>query len=508
MSQKRESTLNQKVAEMVALDLQPYSFVEDCGFKALMSEAVPGYHLPSRTTLSRVLIPRLFDNTRAKVRAELRKAFEDGTTTLAFTSDIWTSRANESFISLMCHFLTVRFEMKRFTLNTRHMPESHTALNIAASLEQLCAEWEIPTDCVKYVVTDNGRNIRAAARTLPWRQRACFAHTLQLAISDAKSTTPAINKLCKKARGIVGHYKHSPVAQKRLHDVQRQLNKNVLHIVQDVETRWNSEYLMFSRLLELKEAITLELATSDTHMDGFNSSEWRDVAEYVEALKPLFDATVISSVEKYPSLSCQIPIIFGMLHCLKGCRGNTEFASNLAKSIKTRFASYEFDEVASLAMFLDPRFKATVHQASDQMIWLKDLVSRQLQSADMEHGTDTAVPATTSRPLVASSVWNAFDHLVMNKEKTQTESAPEREIMEYAEQPLLDRGNDPCEWWRSIGHLKYPYMSTLAQKYLAIPATSVPSERAFSTGGNVVTPHRERLLSEHVEQLIFLHDNL
>lgn len=197
-----------------------------------------------------------------------------------------------------------------------------------------------------------------------------------------------------------------------------------------------------------------------------------------------------------------------MLHCLKGCRGNTEFANNLARSIKTRFASYEFDEVASLAMFLDPRFKATVHEASDQMIWLKDLVSRQLQPADMEHGTDTAVPATTSCPLVASSVWNAFDHLVMNKEKTQTASAPEREMMEYAEQPLLDRGKDPCEWWRSVGHFKYPYLSTLAQKYLSIPATSVPSERAFSTGGSVVTPHRERLLSEHVEQLIFLHDNL
>ncbi|KAH9364556.1 hypothetical protein HPB48_017719 [Haemaphysalis longicornis] len=171
VSQKRESALNQKVAEMVALDLQPYSFVEDLKlYRATICHP--------RTTLSRVLIPRLYDDTRAKVRAELRKAFEDGTTTLAFTSDIWTSRANESFISLTCHFLTVRYEMKRFTLNTRHMPESHTALNIAASLEQLCAEWEIPTDCVKYVVTDNGSNIRAAARTLPWRQRACFdAHS-------------------------------------------------------------------------------------------------------------------------------------------------------------------------------------------------------------------------------------------------------------------------------------------------------------------------------------------
>lgn len=62
------------------------------------------------------------------------------------------------------------------------------------------------------------------------------SRTLQLAISDVRSTTPAINKLCK-ARAIVGHLSIALLCKKRLHDVQRQLNKNVLHVVQDVETR-------------------------------------------------------------------------------------------------------------------------------------------------------------------------------------------------------------------------------------------------------------------------------
>lgn len=48
------------------------------------------------------------------------------------------------------------------------------AVNIAASLEQLCTDWEIPTDCVKCVVMDNGHNIQAAARRLPWLQQALF----------------------------------------------------------------------------------------------------------------------------------------------------------------------------------------------------------------------------------------------------------------------------------------------------------------------------------------------
>ncbi|KAL3190088.1 hypothetical protein MRX96_020410 [Rhipicephalus microplus] len=118
---------------------------------------------------------------------------------------MWTSRANECYVSFSCHLLTPSFRMKRFTLNTRHMVVSHSAENIAQMLVEMCAEWEITDGCRKYIVTDNGRNIRAAVRRLPWTEHACFTHTLQLAIHDAISNTPSIDRLCKKARHIVGH---------------------------------------------------------------------------------------------------------------------------------------------------------------------------------------------------------------------------------------------------------------------------------------------------------------
>lgn len=207
LPEKRTEALHKKLAAMVALDLQPYSVVEDRGFKELMAEAVPNiYHLPSPATLSRALVPRMYDDTRKKVKAELSSAFERGTTAVAFTSDMWTSRANESYVSFTCHFLTPTFQMKRFTLNTRHMAASHSAGNIAGLLDEMCNEWEICDDCQKYIITDNGRNIRAAVRRLPWTERSCFAHTLQLAIHDAISCTPSIDRLC--------NYKHSSSAQK------------------------------------------------------------------------------------------------------------------------------------------------------------------------------------------------------------------------------------------------------------------------------------------------------
>lgn len=149
LPEKRVRALN----NMVALDLQPYSIVEDRGFKELLTEAVPNYRLPSRCTLSRVFVPRMYDDTRKRVKAELHSAFEGGTAAVAFTSDMWTSRANESYVSFTCHLLTPKFTMKRFTLNTRHMAASHSAVNIATILDEMCHEWEIPNECAKFIIT-------------------------------------------------------------------------------------------------------------------------------------------------------------------------------------------------------------------------------------------------------------------------------------------------------------------------------------------------------------------
>lgn len=77
------------------------------------------------------------------------------------------------------------------------------------------------------------------------------------------------------------------------------MGKDARRLVQDVETRRNIQYLILSRLLELKETVTVELATSDCDIDELGSSEWKYAPEYVQALKPFLDATVIASAEKY-----------------------------------------------------------------------------------------------------------------------------------------------------------------------------------------------------------------
>jgi hypothetical protein len=73
-------------------------------------------------------------------------------------------------------------------------------------------------------------------------------------------------------------------------------------------------------------------------------------------------------------------------------------------------------------------------------------------------------------------------------------------------QPLCEKGLiwtlDSLVWWKDNSD-KYSKLSVLARRYLAVPSTSVPSERIFSAAGLIVEKLRNRL-SSCINQIIFL----
>ena len=81
------------------------------------------------------------------------------------------------------------------------------------------------------------------------------------------------------------------------------------------------------------------------------------------------------------------------------------------------------------------------------------------------------------------------------------------ELDRYLKDELLPQKEevDILEWWKT-NVSKYPVLSTMARDILAIPASTVPSESAFSTGGRVVSDYRRSLTPSTVEVLICLQD--
>ena len=76
------------------------------------------------------------------------------------------------------------------------------------------------------------------------------------------------------------------------------------------------------------------------------------------------------------------------------------------------------------------------------------------------------------------------------------------ELSRYKSEPILELKGKPLNWWKNHQH-SYPNLLCMARRYLGVVATSFPSERLFSTAGNVVTAKRCALEPENVEKLVF-----
>ena len=81
------------------------------------------------------------------------------------------------------------------------------------------------------------------------------------------------------------------------------------------------------------------------------------------------------------------------------------------------------------------------------------------------------------------------------------------EVQAYLNEAPINFSSNPLVWWQANSY-RYPSISKLASRLLTAPPSSVESERLFSIGGNIYSPKRNRLTSEHGEDLMFLNFNL
>ena len=181
----------------------------------------------------------------------LKECLKNEAKFITLTTDIWTSIATESYLTVTAH-IDSDWELQAFVLETIPFPDRHTGINIADKLKGLVKRWEI-MDNVMMVSHDQGSNMKAAMEILReecnWKSLHCAAHCLQLCILAGFSIS-AIDRL-SAAKKIVTHFHHSVVASEALKQKQAQMNMSCKKLVTSCATRWNSTYEMLDRLLKL-----------------------------------------------------------------------------------------------------------------------------------------------------------------------------------------------------------------------------------------------------------------
>ncbi|XP_039456235.1 E3 SUMO-protein ligase ZBED1-like [Oreochromis aureus] len=422
----RAKGITEAIGVFIAADMMPYSVVQNKGFKHLMNVLEPRYDIPSRAHFSEKVVPSMYEQQKSKVMAELSQA-----SSVALTTDGWTSRATENYVTVTAHYITAEWEIRSPVLQTRPLYESHTGTNLAHLLMAAVAEWRIERPNTNIpVTTDNAKNqINAVNEAGLGPQIGCFAHAINLA-SQKGIKVSKMDRLLGRIRKVVSYFHRSSTAAHVLKTKQDMLQLPTHKLIHDVPTRWNSTYDMLERYLEQQTAIYSALTDKTLKKNvrdiiTLSDEDVRVAEEVLQLLKPLKVVTTMLSTETAPSVSMILPlktrIIQSMAPSEEDSTITRDVKTAIREDLKHRYTSPPaLQDYLHRTTALDPRFKSLSHvDLALRLRTYSDLTTETVSSlgtADCEEGQAAPTGGDTSPPQKKSAMAELFGDTFVQKD--------------------------------------------------------------------------------------------
>lgn len=225
-----------------------------------------------------------------------------------------------------------------------------------------------------------------------------------------------------------------------------------------------------------------------------------EIKRICEFLEPFKHASLEVQADRYPTISHVLPWYDFLLDHSEGIRDNTNVSESLHDSASAAFDKLEkyyniSSEHLTIAILLDPRLKLHFFAAEG-----KDPVEvREQQRIAERHFRRTfdkySIQHDVSRdvnPRPTYSNRTPFDRFEIQDDHQVDE------VENYLKLRRAPRETQSLVWWKDHQAM-FPVLAKMARDFMAIPATSAPSERCFSASGGMVSVRRTRLSDDSVE---------
>lgn len=528
--------LKNALANLIIDATLPYTFVERKSFIDLLRVCNP--EVPAMLVKADSISEHII-KIYLHIKDQLIIEFGNLTSSLfSLTCDVWTSPNCIAIFGVTCHWINDEWNLKELVISAAELEGVHTGENLAQSLLTALQNFKIDKK-IFCITADNASNNKSMGRELEGKLElfstshhllGCFGHVLNLAAkaglkafttndASVNLTTSLDNRMDLRGMmndelvtdpGSVLDRIHKVSTHLRLSPQRRAKFAQCVNVTQDdeingpsclildVPTRWNSTLYMLERALLLKKAYMMYV-DNETSLRNckINSDEWSTMEQIIKLLKPLESATVLLSTSQYTSISAVIPtyrcILLRMNQTIATLEGRALVPA--AQAIKTKIEKYFSSSLEKPAyvcsMILDPRFKLSNFESTDREYHhCERMFKNEASSYDTYQDPDQVETEN-------------HDISVINIYKKRKISNQNLEISSYLKEELEDELMDPLRYWK-MKALTYPTLSIMAKTYLAIPATSTPSERAFSQGKRIVDDIRNSLKSERINELMCL----
>nr|XP_008118601.1 PREDICTED: zinc finger BED domain-containing protein 6-like [Anolis carolinensis] len=532
-------------AWMLAVDMQPLSYVDNEGFRRLMATAQPRWKIPSRTFFATKAVPELSKVVSRAVRQVVAGSVGH---TVHVTVDIWDSGQAATYMSVTGHWVAEFagiLSRKHATLSVCAFEESCSPDDICHKLQEVLQDWLYDLKAGG-VVSDSGNNAAKSVRELRLKHVPCLARCLRLVAKAFLATDAQVGRLLKLCRRICGHYSHSATVRRRLLEVQANLG---LHqpMRQEARARSISTLQMLERLYWQRQAITAMLEEDGKDDDDsshlcLTPADWKLVKCLMEILKPFEDATML--VTRPDATLCQaLPLLWFLEEQLRALRTryyqeNNNMAAHLTTQAldcleaDTQLRGVKKSMVFRVAAFLDPRFRdittmklggTDMSEAAMLKEHILDLATRAYvpQGPDAEfssvNNSSPQPPSSSSNP-PGSAAWQ----YTMKRWRTITKSGPAtglaaeggsaaalRELEEYLYDNVDHVGEnaDPMLYWQGKMGL-WPTLFKVAVFYFGCPPTSASSEDlSFVATSLAAGDHPKSLSPANLKMFAFIRKN-
>jgi hypothetical protein len=553
ISKEKKLPFEEAALNWIVSTCQPFTCVEQPSFKAMLRSAGLQDSIPSADTVPRRLCLRL-DALDSELRILMSSA-----SSIALFLDGWTSQNSLPMLAINAHWMSSAFQQYRACIEFVEIEGSHSGENLARIVARVLERFHI-SDKVITITADNASNndtlhrylyqklsqrydgylsetiIREGTMKLTHNsQIRCFAHILNLDMktilrslraSSHKEACDLLDDVAKRSWKTV-NAPTSPIAKLRLlvlwiarspQRIQKWDNRPgcTKAINYDVDTRWNSTFVMIERAEECRRQLE-DTVNDDPDIEALRltPNDWRQLSDIKKILAPFNEYTEYVARDS-PSIHMAARM-FGelrsMLLAIMERRGEWQKVSPVITvpvsdgiSLLEKYHDCVKDnDIYYIASVLDPRIKTK---------WLKTLSDGEKIIDRIREFLKKAY-STTKQPVstAPSTNWKSFEYRFLEAFQHTQYNVAESDIDKYFDTPTISTGFDISQsqsefirnWWKA-NMLEYSCMAKVAQDHLAIPAAEVDIERLFNGGRDVLGIRRFSMKGKTLGTLLRLKD--
>lgn len=376
---------------------------------------------------------------------------------ISLTFDIWSARKNSrGYAGVTAHYIDTNFVCKQLVLDFRHLPYPHETQDLRIYLQNVLTRFGIASKLAA-ITTDNASNNISAIDQLKGHvpslgednkfaciHMRCAAHVINLAVKSAL-------KELKSEVSLIKSFVDATKRKEKFESIQLELirendssrsaddlgfnPKKPYQLVQDIDVRWNSTFLLLERAYLSRTAV---IKTSEM-IPGLNACK-NMIKTLYGFLKPFHIVT-----NKLSSANCStVPaMIYYFPKLIQHARTyETTPLKSAAQAFTCNMSEYEAlikNETALLATVLDPTYKLTAVP--------EELKERLLDILKQAILTVVAEPETsTQSSIFESSSFEENDTIFGDRRRRRSTG---NEVDCYLMSGLEEPNTDVFKFWNS-----------------------------------------------------------